>query len=156
MRPALVARLFQDVARSAEFQRLLTALDVSAPGYKPPAPDTPESPLFATGLVSPARALLAVLMQQQMGLPLLYVTKSNRDAEQALDTITAWTKLLGAPAPTFIPTHDIRPYQGLSPHADISEKRAQGFGKLARGEASVVVIPVAALASRVEPPKFYQ
>src|SRR5690242_2010807 len=117
MRPALIIRLFQDVARGADFQRLLTALDISAPGYKPPTADAPDTPIYATGLVAPARALLAVLMQQQMGLPLLYVTQSNRDAEQALDTITAWTKLLGAPAPTFIPTHDIRPYQGLSPHA---------------------------------------
>ncbi|MSO21114.1 MAG: transcription-repair coupling factor [Acidobacteria bacterium] len=153
MRKSPLIKLFQDVARSAEFRRLLAALDVSAPGFKPTASDVP---LHATGLVAPARALLAVLMQQQMGLPLLYVTQSNRDAEQTLDIMTAWTKLLGAPAPVFIPTHDIRPYQGLSPHADISEKRAQGLGKLARGEASIVVLPIAALASRVEPPKFYQ
>jgi transcription-repair coupling factor (superfamily II helicase) len=153
MRPAFIARLFQDVVGSAEFQRLLAALDVSAPGFKP---DDAELPLYATGLVDPARALLTVLMQQQMGLPLVYVAQSNREAEETLDAMTAWTKLLGVPAPVFIPAHDIRPYQGLSPHADISEKRAQGLGKLARGEANIVVIPIAALASRVEPPKFYQ
>ncbi len=153
MRKSPLINLFQDVARGAEFQRLLAALDVSAPGFQPVDVDTP---LYATGLVEPARALLAVLMQQQMGLPLLYVTQSNREAEQAFDTLTAWTKLLSAPSPVLIPTHDIRPYQGLSPHADISEKRAQGLGKLARGEASIVVLPIAALASRVEPPKFYQ
>src|SRR5689334_12111048 len=103
MRPPLLARLFEDVVRGAEFQRLLAALDISAPGYKPSTPEAPDTPLYATGLVEPARALLAVLMQQQMGLPLLYVTQSNRDAERTLDIITAWAKLLGAPAPTFIP-----------------------------------------------------
>ena len=83
MRPSLVARLFEDIARGAEFARLLAALDVSAPGYKPPNPSEPEAPFYATGLVEPVRALLAVLLQQRMGLPLLYVTQSNRDAEQA-------------------------------------------------------------------------
>ena len=84
------------------------------------------------------------------------MTRSNREAEQALDAIETWARWLGEPAPLLIPAHDIRPYQGLSPHADISEKRALGLGRLATGQSSLVVTPVAAAASRLESPEFYR
>ena len=118
--------------------------------------DAGRNPVTASGLTDTAKMLYAVLLRRALGRPLFFVTRSNREAEQALDAMETWTRWLGEPAPLLIPAHDIRPYQGLSPHADISEKRALGLGRLASGQASLVVTPVAAAASRLESPEFYR
>jgi len=118
--------------------------------------DAGRNPVTASGLTDTAKMLYAVLLRRALGRPLFFVTRSNREAEQALDAMETWTRWLGEPAPLLIPAHDIRPYQGLSPHADISEKRALGLGRLAAGQASLVVTPVAAAASRLESPEFYR
>ncbi|MBI2817457.1 MAG: transcription-repair coupling factor [Acidobacteria bacterium] len=110
----------------------------------------------ASGLTAVAKTLFAALLQYAVRQPLLYVVRSNRDAEQALDLLETWAKFLGFPAPVFIPAHDIRPYQRLSPHADISEKRALGLAKLVAGQASLVVIPAVAMAELLQPPEFYR
>ncbi|MBI1954837.1 MAG: transcription-repair coupling factor [Acidobacteria bacterium] len=111
----------------------------------------------ASGLTPAAKALYAVLLRRAMGeKPLLYVTRSNREAEQALDQLGTWARLLGEPGPIFLPAHDIRPYQGLSPHADITEKRALALGKLAARQAPMVVTPVLAVATRMQAPEFYR
>ena len=114
------------------------------------------STVTASGLTDAAKPLYAVLLRRALGKPLFLVTRSNREAEQALDTVDTWARWLGEPAPILIPAHDIRPYQGLSPHADISEKRALGLGRLASGQAALVVLPVAAAVARLESPAFYR
>src|SRR5262249_39626999 len=54
-----------------------------------------------------------------------------------------------------LPAHEVLPYDGLSPHPEISEKRAIALWKMASGQAPIVVAPVAAAAMRLEPPIFY-
>ncbi len=142
-----INRIFDEAIRNDEFTRLLRLLD--------PNSGTPARVGF-TGLTDAAKPFYAACLQRELDLPLLYVTATNRTAEQVHDRLAGWRQLLATAAPVFIPAHDIRPYQGLSPHADISEKRAVGLGKLASGSAPLVVLPIAALAGRIEPPDFYR
>jgi transcription-repair coupling factor (superfamily II helicase) len=144
-----------DLSATAEFRGLVRELERRAPTLAQTT-EAKLSPVHASGLTAPAKALYAVLLRRQMRAPLLYVATSNREAEQAFDLVAGWSKLLGEPEPLLIPAHDIRPYQGLSPHADISEKRALGLSRLASGQAALAVLPVEAAAGRTEPPEFYR
>ncbi|MBI2818859.1 MAG: transcription-repair coupling factor, partial [Acidobacteria bacterium] len=147
--------LLGELAASAEFRGLVRELERLAPSLARVTGST-FSPVRAIGLTATAKTLYAILLRRQLRAPLLYITSSNREAEQAFDLLNGWSRLLGEPEPVLIPAHDIRPYQGLSPHADISEKRALGLAKLASGQASLAVLPVEAAASRTEPPNFYR
>ncbi|OFW11265.1 MAG: transcription-repair coupling factor, partial [Acidobacteria bacterium RIFCSPLOWO2_12_FULL_59_11] len=140
-----VQELLSEIAEAAEFREMVRELKAG------------ERPVCASGLTPAAKALYAVLLRRTMEeKPLLYVTRSNREAEQAMDQLGTWARLLGEPGPIFLPAHDIRPYQGLSPHADICEKRALALGKLAARQAPMVVVPVLAAATRMKAPEFYR
>ncbi|MCH8269402.1 MAG: hypothetical protein IH846_18040, partial [Acidobacteria bacterium] len=143
------AELLLEVADGPEFRAILRELERASAGKQ-------GVNLHASGLTVPAKTLVAVLLRRALRKPLVYVTRTNREAEQAVDLMETWARLLGESSPVFIPAHDIRPYQGLSPHADISEKRALGLWKLAARQASLAVLPAAALASRMESRAFYQ
>ena len=147
--------LLGELTASAEFRGLQRELERRAPSLARGA-ESAFSPVHATGLTRAAKTLYAMLLGRQMRTPFLYVTTTNREAEQSFDLLHGWARLLGESAPLLIPAHDIRPYQGLSPHADISEKRALGLSKLASGQAALAVLPVEAVAGRTEPPEFYR
>ena len=49
--------------------------------------------------------------------------------------------------PQMIPALDVLPSQGLSPHSEISARRAVGLWRLASGRATITVAPVGAAAS---------
>jgi transcription-repair coupling factor (superfamily II helicase) len=142
-----INRVFDEALCEEEFIRLLRLLDSKS--GKP-------TRLGFTGLTDAAKSFYAACLQRELNRPLLYVSATNRTAEQTHDRLAGWRQLLATAAPVFVPAHDIRPYEGLSPHADISEKRALGLGKLASGCAPLVVLPVVALAGRIEPPEFYR
>ena len=146
-----VKGLLLEIVAAPEFREMVRELERRAP-----AADAPGQTVNVSGLTAPAKTLYAVLLRRALGKPLLYVARSNREADQVLDAMETWTRWLGESTPVLIPAHDIRPYQGLSPHADISEKRALGLGKLAAGQAALAVLPVAAAAGRLESPEFYR
>ncbi|HWP85861.1 MAG TPA: transcription-repair coupling factor, partial [Terriglobia bacterium] len=147
--------LLGEAAASPEFRGLVRELERRAPSLAQ-ATGAVFAPVRATGLTAAAKALLAALLRRQMRVPLLYIASSNRAAEETFDLLNGWARLLGEPGPVLIPTHDIHPYQGLSPHADVSEKRALGLAKLASGQATLAVLPVEAAAACIEPPDFYR
>jgi len=114
--------------------------------------------LRVTGLTDTARLLYVALLAQAAGRPVLFFTANNKQAEAAVDVVQTFYQLIGSPGTggvVLLPAHDTLPYEGLSPHPDISEKRAIALWKLARGQASIVVAPLAAAAMRLEPPQFY-
>ncbi len=112
-----------------------------------------------TGLTETARLLYTALLARAAGRPALFFTASNKQAEAAFDALQTFHDLLnptaGRGSVVLLPAHDTLPYEGLSPHPDISEKRAIALWKLARGQAALVVAPLAAAAMRLEPPEFY-
>ena len=146
-----VRDLLLEAANNAEFLGMVRELQ-----RLPADSRQSQAAVGASGLTFTAKTLYAALLRTALHKPLLYVTRSNREAEQAVDLLETWTKFLGDAAPVFIPAHDIRPYQGLSPHADISEKRALGLGKIVSSQAPLVVLPAIAAAGLLEPPQFYR
>ena len=115
--------------------------------------------LRLTGLTDTARWLYAALLARTAARPALLFTADNKQAEAAFDVLETFYKLLNPAAGrgdvVLLPAHDTLPYEGLSPHPDICEKRAIALWKLARGQARLVVAPLAAAAMRLQPPEFY-
>jgi transcription-repair coupling factor (superfamily II helicase) len=113
------------------------------------------------GLTDTARILHTVLLARATNRPVLLVTATNKSAEALFDTLRTFQEFVAphAPVPMLLPAHDLIPSDELSPHPDISEKRAIALWKMARRQAtpvtSIVVAPIGALAMRLEPPSFY-
>src|SRR6266702_2726972 len=110
------------------------------------------------GLNPPSKALLIADIQRAVARPLLVLVRNNEAAEEFLPVIQAYCELVGgASAETVVslPVRDVLPFQNLSPHPEIQEQRAIALWKIATAAASIVVVPVAAAASRVRPPEFY-
>src|SRR5258708_1024551 len=109
------------------------------------------------GLAETARIVHTVLLARATGRPLLFVTATNKSADTLFETLRTFQEFVApqAPAPLLLPAHDLIPGDGLSPHPDISEKRAIALWKIARKQVSIVVAPIGAVAMRLEPPAFY-
>jgi len=140
-----VRDLFLELEQSPPFRALLAAI----------APE--QGRARAGGLTDAARALYVALLARAAGRPLLLLTAENRSAEPFLDLLRTFCEFISprASAPVLLPAHDLLPGDGLSPHPDISEKRAIALWKMAGGQVSIVVAPVAAAAMRLEQPNFY-
>jgi transcription-repair coupling factor (superfamily II helicase) len=140
-----VRDLFLEVESSAAFRAVLAA---TVP---------PRAHVRAGGLAATARVLHTVLLARASGRPVLLLTDTNKSADALFETLRTFQEFVApqAPAPLLLPAHDLIPSDGLSPHPDISEKRAIALWKMARRHVSVVVAPIAAIAMRLEPPAFY-
>ena len=115
---------------------------------------------LVTGLVPAACAAYAVLLQRRTARPLLVVAGGQAHAESVCESVRAWWDLLARPgeghAPCLLPAHDVTPFDGLSPHADISESRGIALWRMAEGQVAIVVVPVAAALQRVAPARAYR
>lgn len=107
------------------------------------------------GLTPTAQALFAVLLSRHTERPVLLAAESGVAAEALTDAAEAFFGLLeenpSRAAPVLLPAHDVTPYDGLSPHAEIHEQRGIALWRLAEGTASVIVAPVAALQLKTAP-----
>ena len=101
------------------------------------------------GLTPTAQALFAVLLNRYSERPVLLAAESNMAAEALAEAAEAFFALLDEKphhaAPLLLPAHDVTPYDGLSPHAEIHEMRGIGLWRLAEGTASVIAAPIGAL-----------
>ncbi|MBK9171313.1 MAG: transcription-repair coupling factor [Bryobacterales bacterium] len=140
--------LFQSLGKHAAFQEALRRISAGEPR------------LLISGLTPPARALHAVLLWQLSERPVIVVTSGSREAESLLETAETFFDLLvsgrESQRPQLIPSLDVLPNQGLSPHAEICEQRAVGLYRLAAGQSSVTIVPLGAASFRVSPPAFYE
>ncbi len=141
--------LFDGLAKHPSLQSVLAAL-------RKPGPIQ----LHLSGLSPTAQALYTALLYKWADRPILFLTANNSSAESFAESIGAFFELLDFPGhrggPFVLPAHDVTPYDGLSPHGDILEKRGIGLWRLAEGEASVVVAPVASALLRVAPRNLLQ
>src|SRR5512147_200583 len=111
-----------------------------------------------SGLTPTAKSLLLVLLQRRAGRPFVVVVADNKTAEEMVPVVQAFCELSGAVSPASVvsfPARDVLPFQNLSPHPEIQEERAAALWKIATGEASIVVAPVAAAAIRLRPAEYY-
>jgi transcription-repair coupling factor (superfamily II helicase) len=144
--PAL-RELFDQLARHEGFAAAVSAV-------RHPAP----SRTSLTGLNLTAQAIYAVLLHRLTERPVLLVAESSAAAEVLVETAGAVYGLLfenpARAAPLLLPAHDVTPYDGLSPHADISERRGIGLWRLADGSASIVAAPIASALLKTAKPDF--
>ncbi|MGC8759287.1 MAG: transcription-repair coupling factor [Bryobacteraceae bacterium] len=148
MTHGVVRELFESLARSEPFRRLVRFLSVRESGR-----------VYLSGLTPTIKALYVALLREALEQPLLVIAESQAAAETWIEALDTFHSILrsGAPAPSplLVPAWDVLPGQGLSPHGEIKEQRAAGLCRLAAGRASVVVAPVEAALQRLRPPEAY-
>lgn len=110
------------------------------------------------GLNPTAKALYLTLLARRTGRPVLAITESNRTAETLLETLDAFHPHLNpsAPRPLLIPSLDVLPGQGLSPHSEIKEQRAIALYRISTGDCSIIVASIASAMLRVEAAPAYR
>jgi len=144
-----VRELFHTIARNGVFQDLVSRLIRHEPG-----------PYSLAGLTPTAKALYSVLLWQVSGRPLVILTDGSQRAENLIElTETFFTLLTGhteAGRPGLLPAFDVLPGQPLSPHTEISEQRAMGLSRLAKGISPITIAPVAAALVRTHDAEYYR
>lgn len=139
--------LFQSLSRTAAFQEAAGQLIRD-----------PNARLSLSGLNSTAKAVYLVLLWQATERPFLVVVDGNKQAETLAELIETFFDLLVTseiPRPQTIPALDVLPAQRLSPHSEISQRRAIGLWRLAQGRVPITVTPVASALLRTEGADFY-
>jgi transcription-repair coupling factor (superfamily II helicase) len=135
--PSLRA-LFDELTQLPALQEAVQAVRHSEP-----------SDLHVSGPNLTAQAILAVLLQRAVDRPVVVVVPDFGSVEALLNAAEAVDDLLdpqvGRVGPLVLPAHDVTPFDGLSPHAEISEKRGIALWRMAHGSASVIVAPIAAV-----------
>ena len=147
-----VREFFADVEKSGPFARLVSRLK-SEGGHEAGA-----GRVSVSGLTPTAKALHLALLQRALDRPLVVIVPTNRAAEELLPVMRSFCELTsGAPASHVIqlPAYDILPFENLSPHPEIQETRAVSLWKMATGEASIVLAPIASAAMRLRPRRHY-
>jgi transcription-repair coupling factor (superfamily II helicase) len=138
--------LFTGLGRHSAFLRLLQQLEAG--------------PQSLAGLTTTAKALYAVLLWQVTERPVVLVTGSSQEAETLEELAETFFDLLipnrDRPRPQLLPALDVLPWQGLLPHAEISEQRAIGLWRLASGQVPFTVVPVASALLKVAPAEYYR
>jgi transcription-repair coupling factor (superfamily II helicase) len=113
--------------------------------------------LGLSGLHDVAKPLVAAYLVHELRRPAFFVTENNRRAEELAETLRFFAQIF--PGPTggiaVLPAFDSLPWDPQSPHADILERRAATLYRLANGEVSVVLAPVAAALWRYQDPYVY-
>ena len=114
--------------------------------------------LRLAGLNPTAKALYTALLYKQTDRPVVMLVENGSVAESMTETLSAFLELLDVSQhrrpPFVLPAHDVTPYDGLSPHAEIGEKRGMGLWRMVDGTASIVVTPIRSALLRVAGPDF--
>jgi transcription-repair coupling factor (superfamily II helicase) len=110
-----------------------------------------------SGLQDVAKALVAAYLSHELRRPAFFITDSNRRAESLADSLRLFFQIF--PGHTggvaVLPAFDSLPWDPQSPHADILERRAATLYRLANGEVSLVIAPVASALWRYQDPYVY-
>src|SRR5437660_1142269 len=110
-----------------------------------------------TGLHDVAKALVAAYLTHALRRPAFFVTDSNRRAEALAETLRFFSNIFpGATGGVAtLPAFDRLPWESQSPHADILERRAATLFRVADGQVSFVIAPIAAALWRYQDPAAY-
>src|SRR5215471_4879098 len=110
-----------------------------------------------TGLHDVAKAFVAVYLTHELRRPAFFVTDSNRRAEALVETLRFFAGIFPSASGSVatLPSFDRLPWESQSPHADILERRATTLFRLADGQISLVIAPIAAALWRYQDPAAY-
>ena len=111
------------------------------------------------GLTDPAKTLLATLVAAELGRPAVFIVESNQRAEALVEPLR-WFYRAVTDKPghrvVHLPALEVLPYDGRSPHAEISEDRAVALWRFANGDADMMIAPVQAALWRMRESEFYR
>lgn len=99
-----------------------------------------------------AAFLFATLYGEGLG-PLLWLTSSNRTAEEIATNLEFFLPREFKHLVHVLPGSETDPYRGLSPHPSITARRAEVLWKLSQGFDGIVVTPAASLMTKVLSPQ---
>ncbi|MFI5056917.1 MAG: transcription-repair coupling factor [Candidatus Acidiferrales bacterium] len=110
-----------------------------------------------SGLHDVAKALVAAYLTHELRRPAFFVTESNRRAEELAESLRFFSNVFPGPAGgvATLPAFDALPWEAQSPHPDILERRAATLFRLADGQISLVIAPIAAALWRYADPTVY-
>src|SRR5438874_4514263 len=102
------------------------------------------------GLTELAKAIAVAYVTAQVRRPAFLIVDSNKKAEAIAETVRfCFSVFPGATGGVAVlPAFDTFPWESRSPHADILERRAATLYRLAAGETSLVIAPVASVVWR--------
>ncbi len=102
------------------------------------------------GLTDLAKAIAVAYITSQLRRPAFLIVDSNKKAEAIAETLRfCFSVFPGATGGVAVlPAFDTYPWESRSPHADILERRAATLYRLAAGETSLVIAPVASVLWR--------
>src|SRR5579862_6561671 len=109
------------------------------------------------GLHDVAKGLVTAYITHELRRPAYFVTESNRRAEALAETLRFFAGIFPGAlgGVTTLPAFDTLPWQVQSPHADILERRAATLFRLADGQVSLTIAPIAAALWRYQDPYVY-
>lgn len=112
------------------------------------------------GLTPTAKALIAAGLAHDLTRPVIVLTSDNDAADRlrvAAATTMAWIEGPAAQAGvSSLPAFDCSPYEGRSPHAEISERRAVALWNLSRGQTRILFVPLPAALGRFRDRSYYR
>ena len=135
-----VRELVADLERSPVFERVRRHLAAGTGRRR------------VSGLTATARALYLPYFVRASDAPALVLVADNKAAETLHANLLAACQLTGALQAEEVlrlPTHDVLPFENLSPHPEIQEQRASSLWKIASGQARLVVAPIEAVCMRL-------
>ena len=109
------------------------------------------------GLTELPKAIVVSHITHELRRPAFLLVESNKKAEAIAETLRFWFTIFpgASGGAAVLPAFDTFPWESRSPHADILERRAATLYRLAAGEVSVVIAPVAAALWRYREPSEY-
>ncbi|HEV8375036.1 MAG TPA: transcription-repair coupling factor, partial [Candidatus Polarisedimenticolia bacterium] len=108
-----------------------------------------------SGLTGSARALHLLLLQRELKRSMILITAGDSETERWEKDLRTWKAWLGAgePAVDVLPALDADPYQGLSPHLQVSCDRVVALNHLLSERTVLILVPARSLFYRVPSPE---
>src|SRR5262249_29416715 len=116
-----------------------------------------DRPVQIAGLQGSSRSFFFTLLQQHLRMPLVLITATTRQAEQYHSDLTYLQQCYSSDrgGMLYFPAHDTEPYQGVSPHPQISVLRMQALWHLSQSNARILVVPIEAATQWIAPPESF-
>ena len=110
-----------------------------------------------TGLTGSARALHLLLLQRELRRSLLVVTVGDPETERWERDLKTWRSWLGEETLRIdtLPSLDADPYQGLSPHLQVSCERVVALNHLLGPGPALILLPVRSLFYHLPSPALF-
>ncbi|HXI02731.1 MAG TPA: transcription-repair coupling factor [Candidatus Saccharimonadales bacterium] len=111
-----------------------------------------------TGLPGPAKALCLLGLHQALRRSLTVLVRSDDEAELLVRDLQGLASAFGLAEPAelvLFPSLDADPYQGIAPHLSRVTGRVRALAALAAGECAILVVPVEALFTPLQPPGLF-